>query len=131
MNLSSKEHPLPSLESIPAHECGEQAGQAEDVVEMAVGDENVVQVSEAEAGLQDLTPGALTAVNEEAEFVMLDDLRRADGVETEVPRKTISNIEVIIPVVPSPLTLIPKMGNEQMFQMHQRERDDGRWKADD
>ena len=64
------------LDGFPAHECGEQAGQAEDVVEMTVGDENVVQVPEAEAGLQDLTLGALAAVNEEAEFVVLDDLRR-------------------------------------------------------
>ena len=63
------------LDGFPAHERGEQPGQAEDVVQVAVGDENVAQVPEADAGLQDLALGAFAAVDQEAEFVVLDDLR--------------------------------------------------------
>ncbi len=48
-----------SVDGFPAHERGEQPGQAEDVVQVAVGDENVAQVPEADAGLQDLALGAL------------------------------------------------------------------------
>ncbi|MCX6036350.1 MAG: hypothetical protein NTW99_00340 [Chloroflexi bacterium] len=79
--MDAVERPLPAVDvqffdGFPAHERGEQTGQAEDVVQVAMRDENVVQVPEADAGLQDLTLGALAAVNEEAEFVVLDDLRR-------------------------------------------------------
>ncbi len=62
------------LDGLPAHEGGEQPGQPEDVVQVTVGDENVAQVPEADAGLQDLALGAFAAVDQEAELVVLDDL---------------------------------------------------------
>ena len=62
------------LDGFPAHEGGEQPCQAEDVVQVTVGDENIAQVPEADAGLQDLALGALAAVDQEAEFIVLDDL---------------------------------------------------------
>ncbi len=79
--MDAVERPLAAVnvqffDGLPAHERGEQPRQAEDVVQVAVGDENVVQVPEADAGLQDLALGAFAAVDQEAEFVVLDDLRR-------------------------------------------------------
>ena len=62
------------LDRFPAHERGEQSCQAEDVVQVPVGDENIVQVPESDPGLQNLALGALAAVDQEAEFVMLYDL---------------------------------------------------------
>ena len=43
---------------------------------MAMGDENVAQVAEADAGLQDLALGAFAAIDQEAILVVLDDLCR-------------------------------------------------------
>jgi len=68
---------------------------------MPVSDENVAQVLKADAGLQDLALCTFAAVDQEAESVMLDDLRRkprlAEGAEADVPRKMISNMLVIVP----------------------------------
>ena len=59
---------------------------------MAVGDEDVVQVLEPDAGLQDLALGAFAAINEEAILIVLDDLgcqaalgggRRSRGAEKD------------------------------------------------
>jgi hypothetical protein len=44
------------------------------VVQVAVSDENAAQVPETDTGLQDLALGAFSAIDEEAEFVVLDDL---------------------------------------------------------
>jgi len=41
-----------------------------------VGDEDAVKALKAQTGLQDLALSTFTAVNQEAVFVMLDDLRR-------------------------------------------------------
>jgi len=60
----------------PAHEGGEQPAEAQNVVEVAVGDEDFVKPLESQAGFQNLPLGALAAVHEEAVFVVNDDLRR-------------------------------------------------------
>lgn len=63
------------VDGLPAHERGKQSRQSKDVVEMPVGDENVIQILESDSGLQDLALRALTAVNQETVLVVLEDLR--------------------------------------------------------
>jgi hypothetical protein len=65
----------------PAHEGGEQPAEAEDVVEMAVGDEDFVQPLEPQAGFEDLPLRAFSAVHEEAMFVVNDNLRGEPTVD--------------------------------------------------
>ena len=95
------------LDRLPAHERGKQPGQPQDMIQVAVGDQDVVQALETDPGLQDLALGAFAAVDQEAVFIMLDDLRErprfAEGADAEVPRKMISNK----PVVPFPAVCGP------------------------
>jgi hypothetical protein len=63
------------VERFPAGQGREQAGQPQDVVEMAVGDQDALQPFEAHPRLQDLPLGALSAIHQEAVFIVLDQLR--------------------------------------------------------
>ena len=49
-------------------------GQSQDVVQVTMGDQHAVQALEAQPRLQDLALGALTAVDQEAEFIVDDHL---------------------------------------------------------
>src|SRR5512135_561660 len=64
------------LNRLPTHEGGEQPCQPEDVVKMSMGDQDMAEILKAQAGLQDLALGALTAIDQEAVFIVLDDLCR-------------------------------------------------------
>ena len=62
---------LQLLDGLPAHERGEQPAEAQDVVEVSVGDEDAVEPLEAYPRLQDLPLRALAAVHQEAVLVVL------------------------------------------------------------
>ncbi len=64
------------INCLPAHECGEQPCQPENMVKVSMGDEDMLQVLEANAGLQDLALCALAAIDQEAKLVVLDHLGR-------------------------------------------------------
>jgi len=72
---------LQLIDRFPSHEGRKQAGQSEDVVEVAVGDENALQAAEPEARSKDLSLGALSAVDQEAMILIGDDLRRKATVD--------------------------------------------------
>jgi hypothetical protein len=67
---------LEPVDRFPAHEGRKQACQAQDVVEVTVRDQNPIQSSKTDSGLQDLALRALTAVNQESLLTVADDLRR-------------------------------------------------------
>ncbi|OQC22633.1 MAG: hypothetical protein BWX68_03063 [Verrucomicrobia bacterium ADurb.Bin063] len=52
-----------AVNGFPTHEGGEQSAKPEDVVEVTVGDEDAVETLEADARLQDLPLGALSAID--------------------------------------------------------------------
>ncbi len=64
----------------PAHERGKQTCKAENVIEMAVGDQDFVESFKADPGFEDLPLGAFPTVNEKAVFVVDDDLGRKPPV---------------------------------------------------
>ncbi len=64
------------VDRLPAHERGHQPAQSQDVIEMAVGEQDAGQVLEPRARLQDLTLGAFTTIHQKTIFVVLDDLGR-------------------------------------------------------
>ena len=66
---------LQLLDRLPAQERGEQAAQTQDVIEMAVREQDTRQALKAGARLQDLALRALAAVHQETIFVVRDDLR--------------------------------------------------------
>ena len=66
---------LQFLDRLPPQECAQEPAEAQDVVEVAVGQQYPRQVPETDPGLQDLPLGTLAAVDEKAEFVVLHDLR--------------------------------------------------------
>ena len=62
------------IDRFPAHIGREQAGQAQDVIQVAVRDQDLVQALETDAGLKDLALCTLPAVNQKAVLIMLDNL---------------------------------------------------------
>ena len=64
------------LDRFPSHKRGKQSRQAEDVIQVPVCDKNIAQVPEANPGLEDLALGAFAAVDQEAEFIVFNDLCR-------------------------------------------------------
>jgi hypothetical protein len=57
------------LQRLPAPQRARQPAQPQDVVQVAVGEENLVEATEAQAGAQQLALRALAAVDHEAVFV--------------------------------------------------------------
>jgi hypothetical protein len=64
------------VDRFPAHKSGEQPGQAQDMIEMAVGDQDPVKAFETDPGLENLALGAFPAVDQEAMLIVLDHLGR-------------------------------------------------------
>jgi hypothetical protein len=65
---------LQVVDRLPAQEGGKQSTQPKDVIQVTVGDEDVVEVLESQPGLQDLALGALAAVDEKAMLIMFHQL---------------------------------------------------------
>ena len=65
---------LQLFDRLPAREGRDQPCQAQDVVEVTVGDQDAVEALEAQARLEDLALGALAAVDQEAVLVVDDHL---------------------------------------------------------
>src|SRR5574337_1079755 len=57
---------LKIVDRFPAHKGGKQARQAEDVIEVGVGDEDAVEALEADAALKNLALGAVAAIHQKA-----------------------------------------------------------------
>ncbi len=64
------------LDRLPAHECGHQTGQPEDMVEVTMRQQDAGQVLEPGTRLQDLALGALPTIHQKSIFIMFDDLGR-------------------------------------------------------
>src|SRR5574341_75089 len=65
---------LKIVDRLPAHKGGKQARQAEDVIEVGVGDEDAVEALEADAALKNLALGAFAAIHQKAVLVVHDHL---------------------------------------------------------
>ncbi|MEZ4555836.1 MAG: hypothetical protein R2854_05180 [Caldilineaceae bacterium] len=75
------------LQRFPAPQSRGQPAQAEDVVQMAVGEQDFVQAAEAEAAAQQLPLGAFAAVDHEAVFVVHDNGRRQPALDRRCRRR--------------------------------------------
>jgi len=64
------------VDALPAHEGGEQPGQAKDVIQVAVREQDTVQALEADAALEQLALRAFAAVYQKAILPGQDDLGR-------------------------------------------------------
>ena len=64
------------LNGFPAHKGCKPTGQPENMVEMAVGDQDAVESFKTDPGLEYLTLRAFAAVNQKTEFIMFDHQRR-------------------------------------------------------
>ncbi len=61
------------LNGLPAHESGKQACQTEDMIQVPMGEQDVVQPLETNSGFQDLPLCALTTIHHETKLVMFYD----------------------------------------------------------
>ena len=76
-------HPGPDFHHfhrLPARKGGKQAGKAQNMIEMPVGDQNAVQTAKAQPGAQDLALGPLAAVNKKSLILIADQLGRQTPV---------------------------------------------------
>ena len=66
---------LQTIDGFPAHECGKQPCQTEDVIEMTVCDQDPIETPESDPRLQDLALRPLTAIDQESVIPITYDLR--------------------------------------------------------
>ncbi len=69
------------LQRFPAPQCGEQAAQPQDMVQVAMGQQNGVQLPEAKPAAQDLPLRPLAAVDEKAILPIEQHLRGEAAME--------------------------------------------------
>ena len=62
------------FDGFPTREGRKQTGQPQDVVQVPVGDQDVVEALKANPRFEDLALGSLSTVDHEPEFIMFDNL---------------------------------------------------------
>jgi hypothetical protein len=62
------------IDRFPARECGKQPAQSQYVVQVTVGDQDVIQIFKSQPGLQYLALGALATIDEKAILIMFKHL---------------------------------------------------------
>lgn len=63
------------FQRFPAGERGEQTGKTEDMIQVAVCDQDVIQPAKAQSRPEYLALGSLTTINQEPLITVADDLR--------------------------------------------------------